>query len=106
MDISVSTANKYWEMTPQEYKDLVYREHSRYKNRSLCEPYRREILDDLKNNPSISSSEIYRKIEDKLETTPPFSERTLSRFISQMREDYGIRKQKKRKKLDVDLNNI
>lgn len=88
LDINRRTVDRYWDMSVDEYEAMK----SEVRRKQALDKYQDAILGWLKDYPSISSAQILDWLKENYDED--FSERTVSRYVRDLREEHNIRKQK------------
>lgn len=86
LHINRRTVDRYWDMTPDEYEAHV---HS-LKRASMLDIYQDQILMWLRQYPTMTSSQICDWLKEHYKAN--FKERTVSRYVKNLREEYGLKK--------------
>ena len=86
LGINRKTVSRYWEMPVDEYEEM---------NRTVCraqhlEKHQAQILSWLREFPDLSAAQILDWLKEHYRED--VSERTVSRYVKQLREEYKIRK--------------
>ena len=86
LGINRRTANRYWDMLADEYEINA----SNVCRKKALGEYEDIVLIWLKSYPSMSSAQICDWLKEHY--SAEFSERTVSRFVRDLRKEYGIKK--------------
>jgi len=92
LGINWKTVNYYWEMTAEEFAERQKRAKKRRKN---LEPYKDTILDWLHKYPDLSGAQVHDWLKEHYGDKYQGKERTLRRYISDLRQEYHISKSEK-----------
>ena len=88
LDINRRTVDRYWDMTVDEYEAMK----SEVRRKQALDEYQQTILSWLDEYPSISSAQVCDWLKENYGDS--FSERTVSRYVKELREEFNIRKEK------------
>ena len=88
LDVNFRTVDKYWEMAPEDFAEATSI-IARFKR---PEVYRQLFIQWLKENPDMSSAQIYDWLLERHGENIDFAERTLRRYIRELREQEKIPK--------------
>jgi hypothetical protein len=88
LNINYKTVDKYWDMTLDEYAQLIEESKSRTKK---IDKYKDEILEWITDFRDISSAQIYDWLRERYGDLD-FKERSLRHYISDLRETYKLPK--------------
>ena len=91
LDINRRTVNKYWDMSVDEYEAR----HSDVCRKQSMDAYQKAIIDWLTEYPSLSSAQICDWLKEHYDAY--FSERTVSRYVKDIREEYDLPKRAPRR---------
>lgn len=94
LGINWKTVDYYWEMTPDEFAEQQKKSKNRRKN---LEPYKDQILDWLNRYPDLSSAQVHDWLKEHYGDRYQGKERTLRRYISDLRQEYHIVKNQKQR---------
>lgn len=94
LGINWKTVDYYWEMTPDEFAEQQKKSKNRRKN---LEPYKDQILDWLNRYPDLSGAQVHDWLKEHHGDSYQGKERTLRRYISDLREEYHIVKAQKQR---------
>jgi transposase len=86
--IDYKTVDKYWDMTPDEYAQLVEQAKTRSKK---VDKYEEEILGWIQEYSDISTAQVYDWLQERYGTLD-FRDRTLRLYISNLRDKYKLPK--------------
>ncbi len=86
LNINRRTVNKYWDMAVDEYEALT----QSLRRTKFLDDYQTKILHWLRQYPTMSSSQVCDWLKEHYEED--FSERTVSRYVKSLREEYSLRK--------------
>ena len=87
LGVSRITVKKYFEMQLEQYKDIA----ATIRKQSSLDEYETIILDWIHEYPSIASAQIYDWLLEHYQVD--VSERTVSRYVRNLRLDHGLPKQ-------------
>lgn len=85
LDLSWQTTDRYWDMSPEEYKVLSRRIH-----KSILDKHEKVILNWLEQFPDMSAAQIQDRINEHYSEI--YSERTVRNYIANLRKKYDIPK--------------
>ncbi|OPJ63386.1 IS21 family transposase [Clostridium oryzae] len=88
LNIDYKTVDKYWDMPPDRYAQLVKEAKSR---RKKIDEYKDEILEWLRDFRDISAAQIYDWLRERYGKLN-FKERSLRHYISDLRKEFNIPK--------------
>lgn len=88
LNINRRTVDRYWDMSVDEYEAMK----SEVRRKQALDEYRDAILGWLSDYPSISSAQILDWLKENYDED--FSERTVSRYVRELREEHNICKHK------------
>lgn len=88
LNINRRTVDRYWDMSVDEYEAM----RSDIRRKQALDEYREAILNWLKDYQSISSAQVCDWLKENYDAF--FSERTVSRYVKKLREEYDISKSK------------
>lgn len=83
--ISRNTVRKYWDMTPDEYNELILEPAKK----SSLEQHKEQLLLWLREYPSITAAQLYDWLQDKYHVT--LIEGSVRRYVKKLREEYDIK---------------
>lgn len=86
LDINRRTVNKYWDMSVDEYEAI----RSDVCRKQSMDEYQKTIIDWLTEYPSLTSAQVCDWLKEHYDAY--FSERTVSRYVKELREEYGLPK--------------
>jgi transposase len=86
--IDYKTVDKYWDMTPDEYAQLVEQAKTRSKK---IDKYEEEILGWIQEYGDISTAQVYDWLQERYGTLD-FKDRTLRLYISNLRDKHKLPK--------------
>lgn len=86
LNIDRRTVSRYWDMTADEYEKYLERK----RRESLLEPYKQTVLLWLRTYSTATSAQICDWLKEYYGAY--FSERTVSRFVKALRQEYHIKK--------------
>ena len=86
LNINRRTVDRYWTMTVDEYESQA----QSVKRACLLDAYRNQILLWLRQYPSMTSSQVCDWLKEHYKAD--FKERTVSRYVKALREEYGLKK--------------
>ena len=86
LDINRRTVDRYWDMSVDEYEAMK----SEVRRKQALDKYQDAILGWLKDYPSISSAQILDWLKENYDAY--FSERTVSRYVKELREKFNLPK--------------
>lgn len=88
LEINRRTVDRYWNMSVDEYEAM----RSEVRRKQALDEYQQTILNWLDEYPSMSSAQVCDWLKEHYEAY--FSERTVSRYVKELREEFNIRKEK------------
>ena len=88
LEINRRTVNRYWDMSVDEYEAMK----SEVRRKQALDEYQQTILGWLNKYPSMSSAQVCDWLKEYYDAC--FSERTVSRYVKELREEFNIRKEK------------
>ena len=86
LNINWRTVDRYWNMTVAEYES----QSQSLKRTSQLDEYRNQILLWLRKYPSMTAAQVCDWLKEHYKV--PFKERTVSRYVKTLREEYGLKK--------------
>ena len=86
LQINRRTVDRYWTMTADEYET----QQQALKRGSSVDDYRDQILYWLRAYPTLSSAQVCDWLKEHY--NEDFRERTVSRYVKRLREEYGLKK--------------
>lgn len=86
LGIHRNTVKRYWDMNADSFQEAVYA-INRIK---LLDDYQDIILEWLRDYPSMSASQVCDWLKEHYEAS--FSERTVSRYVKELRSTHGLKK--------------
>lgn len=86
LDINRRTVDRYWDMSVDEYQEL----HCKIKRKQSLDDYKDSILGWINDYPDISAAQICDWLKENYDQD--FSDRTVSRYVKELREEYNLRK--------------
>lgn len=90
LNVDWKTVDKYWEMSPDEFAQS--RKDSK-KRRKKADEYKGFILECLTRFPDLTTAQIEDWLLERTgKVRMPFGERSLRRYVENLREEYGIEK--------------
>ncbi len=91
LQVSRNTVSKYWNLDIDQYMEMK----ENYKKSSLLDQYREIILNWLINYPDMTSAQVLDWLKESYaDKACTFIERSVSRGVKQLRENYDIPKSK------------
>lgn len=86
LGINRKTVKRYWEMPVNEYEEM---------NSAICriqylDKYQKQILNWLREFPDMTAAQVSDWLKEQYREE--MSERTVSRYVKQLREEYGLKK--------------
>ncbi|WP_238475863.1 IS21 family transposase [Clostridium manihotivorum] len=88
MGINYKTIMKYWDMTPEEYAELMKKAKSRTKKVDM---YKKDVLEWIREFDDISTAQIYDWLQEKYGMLD-FKERTLRWYVNKLRANHNLPK--------------
>lgn len=88
MSINYKTVTKYWDMTPEEYAELIKNAKNRTKKLDV---YEKVILEWIREFNDISTAQIYDWLQERYGVLN-FKDRTLRWYVNKLRKDYNMPK--------------
>ena len=85
LDINRRTVDRYWDMSVDEYEAMK----SDVRRKQALDEYQQTILNWLGDYPSISSAQVCDWLKENYDAY--FSERTVSRYVKELREEFTAR---------------
>jgi len=89
LGIDVKTVSKYWNMTPDDYHQLLVNSRQR---RGYLKQYEEEIMAWLGKHPDMTSSQVHDWLKEKYPDTYNGKDRTIRLFVQKLREKHNIPK--------------
>lgn len=89
LSLNFRTVDKYWDMKPDEFSAVKTDASERIKK---ADTHRDEILDWIMENPDMDASQIYDWLIERHNSKIDFAERTLRRYVKELRESEEIPK--------------
>lgn len=90
LGIDWKTVDKYWDMPPDEFARLT--EGAKKRTKKAAE-FKNFILECLTRHPDMSTAQIEDWLKERTKKARlPFGERSLRRYVADLREEYGIEK--------------
>lgn len=90
LDIDWKTVDKYWDMSPDEFARSKKASKKRKKKADEFKPF---ILESLKNYPDLTTAQIEDWLLERTgKKRLPFGERSLRRYVENLRKEYSIEK--------------
>lgn len=86
LDINRRTVDRYWDMSVDEYEAR----HSDVRRKQSMDEYQKTIIDWLTSYPSLSSAQVCDWLKENYDAY--FSERTVSRYVKELREKFNLPK--------------
>jgi transposase len=86
LNINWRTVDRYWDMTADEYEAQT----QRLKRGSRLDDYQNQVLIWLRQYPSMTASQVCDWLKENYKAD--FKERTVSRYVKHLREEYGMKK--------------
>ncbi len=86
LDINRRTVDRYWNMSVEDYEAMK----SDVRRKQALDEYHKVILNWLTEYPSISSAQVCDWLKEYYGEN--FSERTVSRYVKELRNEFNIRK--------------
>jgi transposase len=86
LNINWRTVDRYWDMTADEYES----QSQGLKRGSRLDDYQNQILIWLRQYPSMTASQVCDWLKENYNAD--FKERTVSRYVKHLREEYGLKK--------------
>ena len=86
LSINWRTVDRYWNMTVAEYES----QSQSLKRTSQLDDYRNQILLWLRQYPSMTAAQVCDWLKEHYKV--PFKERTVSRYVKTLQEEYGLKK--------------
>lgn len=86
LGINWRTVDRYWDMTADEYETQT----QSLKRGSPLDKYQNQILIWLRQYPTMTASQVCDWLKEHYKAD--FQERTVSRYVKQLREDYNLKK--------------
>lgn len=83
--INRKTVRKYWDMTPDEYNELILEPAKK----STLEQHKEQLLLWLREHPSITAAQLYDWLQDKYQVT--LTEGSIRRYVKKLRVEYNIK---------------
>lgn len=87
--INVKTVTKYWDITPEEYHQLLVNSRQRP---GYLHQYEEEVLAWLKEHPDMTSAQVHDWLKERYPDTYTGKDRTLRLFVHELREKHSIPK--------------
>lgn len=88
LGIHRDTVKKYWDMTPEEYDELILEPAKK----SSLEQHKEQILAWLKEYPEVTAAEVHDWLKEKYQIT--LTEGSTRKFVSKLRSEYDLKKHK------------
>ena len=98
LEINFRTVRKHWDMTPKEFNDAKSNAYPRIKR---PERYKKELIEWLTENPDMSSAQLYDWLMEKHNAEINFAERTLRKYVHELREEKNIPKHSKQRQYEA-----
>lgn len=86
LKINWRTVDRYWDMTVAEYES----QSQSLKRASQMDDYKTQILLWLRKYPTMTSAQVCDWLKEHYKVS--FKERTVSRYVKALREEYGLKK--------------
>lgn len=86
LDINWRTVDRYWNMTADEYETHVHNQQ----RASQLDIYQNQMLIWLRQYPAMTASQVCDWLKENYKAN--FKERTVSRYVKALREEYGLKK--------------
>ena len=86
LDINWRTVDRYWDMTIEEYESQA----RQLKRGSQLDDYKDQILLWLRQYPAMTAAQVGDWLKEHYKAA--FKERTVSRYVKRLREEYGLKK--------------
>ena len=86
LKINWRTVDRYWDMTVAEYES----QSQSMKRASQMDDYKTQILLWLRKYPTMTSAQVCDWLKEHYKVS--FKERTVSRYVKALREEYGLKK--------------
>lgn len=87
LDIHRKTVKRYWKMSADEYRE----EHEQIRRSSMLDRRREQILRWLREYPDLSAAQVCDWLKEHYDEA--YTERTVSRYVRELREKYQLRKE-------------
>ena len=86
LQVHRNTVNRYWDMSPEDFDS----QRKKVSRSALLDSYQAIILTWLKQHPSVTAAQVCDWLKEYY--TEPFKERTVSRYVRQLRLSHGLKK--------------
>ena len=86
LDINWRTVDRYWDMTVEEYESQA----RQLKRGSQLDDYKDQIILWLRQYPAMTAAQVGDWLKEHYKAS--FKERTVSRYVKRLREEYGLKK--------------
>ena len=86
LGINRKTVKRYWEMPVKEYERVC----RAVRRETQLDEYREQIVSWLKEYPTLTAAQVSDWLKEHYQTE--FKDRTVSRYVRRMREEYGLKK--------------
>jgi len=88
LEIHRNTVKKYWNMSPDEYDELILEPAKK----SSLEQHKELLISWLKEYPDVTSAQAHDWLKEKYELT--LTEGSVRNFVNKLRKEYNLEKQK------------
>ena len=86
LEINRRTVDRYWNMSVDEYQEM----HCNVRRKQTLDDYKNTILGWIHDYPDISASQVCDWLKENY--NQHFSDRTVSRYVKELREEFNLRK--------------
>ena len=86
LEINRRTVDRYWDMSVDEYQEM----HCNVRRKQTLDDYKNTILGWIHNYPGISAAQVCDWLKENY--NKHFSDRTVSRYVKELREEFNLRK--------------
>ena len=81
------TVRKYWDMTPDEYDELILTPAKK----SRMEQHKEQILSWLRDYPRVTAAQVYDWLQERHQIT--LTEGSIRKYVKKLRIEYDIKEQ-------------